>query len=59
MYAEEAVKLLNRAQLGAAEAGERRPNYEGNGSPATATEDPASLLNIINMLTKKTQQLQD
>ena len=59
MYAEEAVKLSNRAQLGAAVAGERRPSYKGNESPATATEDPANLVNIINMLTKKTQQLQD
>ena len=43
-------------------ARERRAGQDGeerDGSPATVTEDPAELVHIINMLSKKTQQLQD
>ena len=45
-------------------SGGRRASHsdggEGSGSSAaTVTEDPAELVNIINTLAKKTQQLQD
>ena len=69
-YAEEAVKLLSRGEQAGATAGldgkRRRSDpqdggrpWEGTGSLATYTEDPAELVNVINTLSKKTQQLQD
>ena len=61
-YAEEAVKLLSRAEPAVARE-RRRASQDGeerDGSlPATVIEDPAELVHIINMLSKKIQQLQD
>ena len=55
------MKLLSRAEPGVARERRRasRDGEERDGSPATVTEDPAELVHIINMLSKKTQQLQD
>ena len=64
------MKLLNRSEQPRVSGGRgRRSSHsdggEGSGSPpaaataATVTEDPAELVNIINTLAKKTQQLPD
>jgi hypothetical protein len=68
-YAEEAVNLLSRSEQPRVSGGRRRRSShsdggEGSGSPAattatTVSEDPAELVNIINILAKKTQQLPD
>ena len=62
-YAEEAVKLLNRSEQPQAARGRGRSTGHSDGgegsTAATVTEDPAELVNIINSLAKKSQQLQD
>ena len=59
------MKLLSRSEQPRVSGGRdsHSDGGEGSGSPAavaaTATEDPAELVNIINTLAKKTQQLPD
>ena len=62
------MKLLSRSEQPRVSGGRgRRADHsdggEERGSPlaagATVTEDPAELVNIINTLAKKTQQLPD
>ena len=62
------MKLLSRSEQPRMSGGRgRRSDHsdggEGSGSSpaaaATVTEDPAELVNIINTLAKKTQQLPD
>ena len=54
------MKLLNQSRAGG--GSERRSDHsdgEKGSTAATVTEDPAELVNIINTLAKKTQQLPD